>query len=55
MRQQQKAYEYNNNVRYKCGMSILFTTTTTITVVFVVVVDNSICYSDVTSRALAGD
>ena len=48
MRQQQKAYEYNNDVRYKCGMIISFTTTTIITAVCVVVVDNSIYFSDVT-------
>ena len=40
-----EAYENNNDVRYKCGMIILSTTTITITVVCVVVVDNSICFS----------
>mmetsp|Transcript_16350 Transcript_16350/g.18866 ORF Transcript_16350/g.18866 Transcript_16350/m.18866 type:complete len:99 (+) Transcript_16350:77-373(+) len=51
----EKAYEYNNDFRYKCGMIILFTTTTTITAVCVVVVNNSICYSDVTLGTTAGD
>ena len=50
-----KAYEYNNDFRHKCGMSTSLTTTTTMTVVCVVVVDNSICYSDVTSGTTAGD
>ena len=52
MRQHEKACEYNNDFRYKCGVIILLTTTTTttttITAVCVVVVDNSICLSDVT-------
>ena len=55
MRQHEKAYEYNNDVRHKCGMIISFTTTTTITAVGVAVVDNSICYSDVTIGTTAGD
>ena len=55
MRQHDKAYEYNNVVRYKRGMIILFTTTTTITAVCVVVVDNSICYSIVTIGTTTGD
>mmetsp|Transcript_17414 Transcript_17414/g.19514 ORF Transcript_17414/g.19514 Transcript_17414/m.19514 type:complete len:99 (-) Transcript_17414:395-691(-) len=55
MRQHEKACEYNNDFRYKCGMIILFTTTTTITAVCVVVVNNSICYSDVTLGTTAGD
>lgn len=50
-----EAYEYNNDVRHKCGMIILFTTTATITAVCVVVVDNSICYSDVTIGTTASN
>ena len=51
----EKAYEYNNDFRYKCGMIILFTTTTTITAVCVVVADNSLYFSDVTIGTTAGD
>ena len=50
-----EAYEYNDDVRHMCGMIISFTTTTTITAVCVVVVDNSICFSDVTIGTTAGD